>query len=127
MPSFIACQPKPKRLEGLDYTLAILDEAGVANRDSYEVLTLAQGKREQSTLMAIGTPGPDLDDQVLLDLRDYAAEHPEDPSLVWREFSAAGFEDHPVDCAHCWEVDQSGARRLFAPRRHARAVAAEDT
>ena len=33
-------------MEGLDYTLAILDEAGVANRDSYEVLTLAQGKRE---------------------------------------------------------------------------------
>lgn len=37
------CLPaEPKRLEGLDYTLAILDEAGVANRDSYEVLTLAQ-------------------------------------------------------------------------------------
>jgi hypothetical protein len=34
------CLPaEPKRLEGLDYTLAILDEAGVANADSYEVLT----------------------------------------------------------------------------------------
>lgn len=99
------CLPaEPKRLEGLDYTLAILDEAGVANRDSYEVLTLAQGKREQSTLVAIGTPGPNLDDQVLLDLRSHAAEHPEDTSLVWREYSAAGFEDHPVDCAHCWEL-----------------------
>jgi phage terminase large subunit-like protein len=99
------CLPaEPKRLEGLDYTLAILDEAGVANRDSYEVLTLAQGKRERSTLVAIGTPGPNLEDQVLLDLRSYAAEHPEDKSLVWREFSAAGFEDHPVDCAHCWEL-----------------------
>jgi phage terminase large subunit-like protein len=99
------CLPaEPKRLEGLDYTLAILDEAGVANRDSYEVLTLAQGKRERSTLVAIGTPGPNLDSQVLLDLRSYAAEHPEDKSLVWREFSAAGFEDHPVDCAHCWEL-----------------------
>lgn len=95
---------EPKRLEGLDYSLAILDEAGVANRDSYEVLTLAQGKRERSTLVAIGTPGPNLEDQVLLDLRQYAAEHPEDTSLVWREFSAAGFEDHPVDCAHCWEL-----------------------
>jgi phage terminase large subunit-like protein len=99
------CLPaEPKRLEGLDYTLAILDEAGVANRDSYEVLTLAQGKRERSTLVAIGTPGPHLDDQVLLDLRAYAAEHPDDKSLVWREFSAAGFEDHPVDCAHCWDL-----------------------
>ena len=99
------CLPaEPKRLEGLDYTLAILDEAGVANRDSYEVLTLAQGKRERSTLVAIGTPGPNLEDQVLPDLRAYAVEHPDDLSLVWREFSAAGFEDHPPDCAHCWEL-----------------------
>lgn len=99
------CLPaEPKRLEGLDYTLAILDEAGVANRDSYEVLTLAQGKRERSTLVAIGTPGPDPNNQVLADLRNYAAEHPDDKSLVWREFSAAGFEDHPVDCSHCWEL-----------------------
>ena len=95
---------EPKRLEGLNYTLAILDEAGVANRDSYEVLTLAQGKRLRSTLVCIGTPGPKLDDQVLLDLRASAAAHPEDGSLVWREFSAAGFEDHPVDCVHCWEL-----------------------
>lgn len=99
------CLPaEPKRLEGLDYSLAILDEAGVASRDSYEVLTLAQGKREQSTLIAIGTPGPDPNNQVLADLRNSAAEHPEDGSLVWREFSAAGFEDHPVDCEHCWEL-----------------------
>ena len=24
--------------------------------------------------------------------------------MVWREHSAAGFEDHPVDCRHCWEL-----------------------
>ena len=95
---------EPKRLEGLNYTLAILDEAGVASRDSYEVLTLAQGKRVRSTLVAIGTPGPTLSDQVLLDLRNSAAQHPEDSSLVWREHSAAGFEDHPVDCRHCWHL-----------------------
>ena len=70
----------------------------------YEVLTLAQGKREHSTLIAIGTPGPDPNNQVLADLRTYAADHPDDRSLVWREFSAAGFEDHPVDCQHCWEL-----------------------
>lgn len=103
--SYFHCLPaEPKRLEGLDYTLAILDEAGVANRDSYEVLTLAQGKRERSTLVCIGTPGPDPNNQVLADLRNYADEHPADTSLVWREHSAAGFEDHPADCAHCWEL-----------------------
>lgn len=99
------CLPaEPKRLEGLDYSLAILDEAGVASRDSYEVLTLAQGKRETSTLIALGTPGPDPNNQVLVDLRNFAADHPDDTSMVWREFSAAGFEDHPVDCEHCWEL-----------------------
>ncbi|AOP55058.1 terminase TerL endonuclease subunit [Brevibacterium aurantiacum] len=90
--------------EGLDYVLAIVDEAGVVNRDLFEVVQLAQGKRERSVLVAIGTPGPNLDDQVLLSLREYAADHPEDKSLRFREFSAAGFEHHPVDCKHCWEL-----------------------
>lgn len=101
--SFVCLPAEPKRLEGLDYTTAILDELGVVSRDTYEVLTLAQGKREQSTLIGIGTPGPN-PDNVLADLRQYAAEHPDDTSLVWREHSAAGFEHHPVDCAHCWEL-----------------------
>lgn len=90
--------------EGLDYVLAIVDEAGVVNRDLFEVVQLAQGKRERSVLVAIGTPGPNLEDQVLLSLREYAADHPEDMSLRFREHSAAGFEHHPVDCAHCWEL-----------------------
>lgn len=102
--SFVCLPAEPKRLEGLDFTTAILDEIGVVSRDTYEVLTLAQGKREQSTLIGIGTPGPDPHNNVLADLRSYAAENPDDTSFVWREFSAAGFEDHPVDCAHCWEL-----------------------
>lgn len=98
------CLPaEPKRLEGLDYTLAVLDEAGVASRESYETLTLAQGKRERSTLVAIGTPGPTVESP-LMDLRAAAIANPGDTSLVWVEHSAAGFEDHPVDCAHCWTL-----------------------
>lgn len=102
--SFVCLPAEPKRLEGLDPSLAILDEVGVIAREVYEVVALAQGKREQSTLLGIGTPGPDPDDSVLLDMRAYAAEHPEDTSFVWREFSAAGYEDHPVDFRHCWEL-----------------------
>ncbi|ADG80465.1 Terminase OS=Tsukamurella paurometabola (strain ATCC 8368 / DSM / CCUG 35730 / CIP 100753 /JCM 10117 / KCTC 9821 / NBRC 16120 / NCIMB 702349 / NCTC 13040)OX=521096 GN=Tpau_3893 PE=4 SV=1 [Tsukamurella paurometabola] len=103
--SVFQCLPaSPTALEGLDYVLALVDEAGVVNRDVFEVVQLAQGKREKSVLVAIGTPGPNLDDQVLLSLRDYHLEHPDDASLRWREFSAAGFEDHPVDCTHCWEL-----------------------
>lgn len=100
--SFVCLPASPASLEGLDFTLGIVDEVGVANRDVWEVLALAQGKREQSTLLGIGTPGPDPHNSVLSDLRDYARAHPDDTSSVWREHSAAAFIDHPVDCEHCW-------------------------
>jgi phage terminase large subunit-like protein len=94
----------PKRLEGLDYTLAIVDEAGRVDQEVYEVVALATGKQRSSVVLAIGTPGPELEQTVLGRLRAHALEYPNDPSLVWREHSAAGFEDHPVDCRHCWEL-----------------------
>ncbi|MFD3038358.1 terminase large subunit domain-containing protein [Mycolicibacterium senegalense] len=103
--STFSCLPaSPAALEGLDYVMAICDEAGVISRDVFEIVQLAQGKRERSVVVAIGTPGPKLDDQVLLSLREYHRDHPEDASLRFREYSAAGFEDHPVDCVHCWEL-----------------------
>lgn len=102
--SFTVLPAVPKRLEGLDYTLAILDEAGRIDRDVFEVVTLATGKQKASTVLAIGTPGPELAETVLGGLRQYAAEHPDDPLVAWREHSAAGFEDHPADCRHCWSL-----------------------
>jgi phage terminase large subunit-like protein len=41
---------------------------------------------------------------VLGRLSTYSADHSADPLVVWREHSAVGFEDHPVDCRHCWEL-----------------------
>jgi phage terminase large subunit-like protein len=102
--SFQVLPAVPKRLEGLDYTLAILDEAGRIDRDVFEVVTLASGKQRASVVLAIGTPGPELAATVLGGLRTYTAEHPDDPLVAWREHSAAGFEHHPVDCRHCWQL-----------------------
>jgi phage terminase large subunit-like protein len=102
--SFQVLPAVPKRLEGLDFTLAIVDEAGRVDQEVYEVVALATGKQAASVVLAIGTPGPELDQTVLGRLRAHALEHPDDPSLVWREHSAAGFEDHPVDCRHCWQL-----------------------
>lgn len=100
----LECLPAdPKALEGLDYTLALLDEAGVVDRATYEVLVLAQGKREVSSLIAIGTPGPDPTDSVLTDLRNMHAELGDD-YVAWREFSADAFQHHDVTCRHCWEL-----------------------
>lgn len=100
--TFQVLPASPAALEGLDYVLALVDEAGVVNRDVFEVVQLAQGKRERSVLVAIGTPGPKLEDQVLLSLREYHRDNPDDLTLRFREWSAAGFEHHPVDCRHCW-------------------------
>jgi hypothetical protein len=102
--SFQVLPAVPKRLEGLDYTLAIVDEAGRVDTEVYEVVTLATGKQQSSVVLAIGTPGPELEQTVLGRLRSYALDHPADPLAVWREHSAAGFEDHPADCRHCWEL-----------------------
>jgi phage terminase large subunit-like protein len=102
--SFQCLPSTPSSLEGLDYTLAICDECGVIDPDTWSVIALASGKRERSTLIGIGTPGI-RKDNVLAQLRAYADEYPDDPSQVYREFSAAGFEDdHPVDCEHCWAL-----------------------
>jgi phage terminase large subunit-like protein len=102
--SFTVLPAVPKRLEGLDYTLALVDEAGRVDQEVYEVVALATGKQQASMVLAIGTPGPELEETVLGRLRAYAADHPDDPLVVWREHSAAGFEGHPVDCRHCWQL-----------------------
>lgn len=54
--SFQVLPAVPKRLEGLDPTLAILDEFGVISRDVYEVVSLTSGRRETSLILGIGTP-----------------------------------------------------------------------
>ena len=101
--SFTCLPASPASLEGLDYSLAIVDEIGRVAPETWEVIALAQGKRERSTLIGIGTPGPN-EDNVLARLRAYSVDHPEDTSQVYREFSATGFEDHPPSCEHCWEL-----------------------
>jgi phage terminase large subunit-like protein len=101
--SFQCLPAAPASLEGLDYDLAIVDEIGRVALETWEVIALAQGKRERSTLIGIGTPGP-TEDNVLVRLRAFARDYPNDVSHVYREFSAAGFEDHPPSCEHCWEL-----------------------
>jgi phage terminase large subunit-like protein len=65
--SFQVLPAVPKRLEGLDYTLAIVDEAGRVDTEVFEVVTLATGKQKASMVLAIGTPGPELAATALAD------------------------------------------------------------
>jgi phage terminase large subunit-like protein len=94
----------PRRLQGQDFTLAILDEFGHMDREVYEAVMLASGKQPASTVVGIGTPPPDPAVSVLTTVRDHVRDHPGDPGVTWREHSAAGFADHPVDCRHCWHL-----------------------
>jgi phage terminase large subunit-like protein len=68
--SFHVLPAVPKRLEGLDYTLALVDEAGRVDQEVYEVVALATGKQASSVVLAIGTPGPELEQTVLGRLKD---------------------------------------------------------
>ena len=100
--TFTALPAEAKRLEGLgNFSLAVADEIGVIGRETWQTLLLGLGKVDNASVVGIGTPSAS-DDSVLLDLRDYAQQNPDDETFVWREYSAAGFEDHPVDCSHCW-------------------------
>lgn len=51
----------PDTLQGLDPTVAIMDEIGFQPLVSYNSLFLASGKRDWSKILAIGTPGFDTD------------------------------------------------------------------
>lgn len=102
--SSIDCLPAdPKSLEGLDYSTCLLDECGVVSRETYEVLQLAQAKRESSRLIACGTPPANPTDSVLTDLRTLHRDLGDD-AVVFREFSADEFQHHDVNCVHCAEL-----------------------
>jgi phage terminase large subunit-like protein len=103
--TFTALPAEAKRLEGLgNFSLAIADEIGVISRDTWQTLLLGLGKVENATVVGIGTPSAS-DDSVLLDLRQYGQDNPDDPTFVWREYSADEFTTtHPVGCRHCWEL-----------------------
>lgn len=102
--SELACLPaSPAALEGRNPDLCICDEGGRILPEVYEVVALASGKKPRSLVLLIGTPGPQ-PDNVLVRFRQHAIDYPDDRSQVYREFSAAGFEDHGTDCEHCWRL-----------------------
>jgi len=82
----------PGGLQGLDYSLAIVDEIGFQPIDSWDSLRLASGKRERSLVTGLGTPGLDREN-ALHHLRKIVREGGKLPGFVYREYSA------PDDCA----------------------------
>jgi len=92
----------PHHLEGLDPSLAIIDEIGVVDRRVYEVVLAASGKRDTSLVLMIGTPSPDGDESVMWDLIEYGREHPDDRSFHLAEYGAPAGCD--LDDEDAWEA-----------------------
>ena len=119
--SFQCLPAEPKRLEGLDYTLAILDEIGVIARDSYEVVHLAQGKRGVDADRYRRT-GPGPAQQRAGRSAHLCVGQSRRPSLVWREFSGSRLRGPPGGLCAPPGGGQPGVGRLLAPGCHERAL-----
>ncbi|ORA20041.1 terminase large subunit domain-containing protein [Mycobacterium arosiense] len=95
------CLPsEAESLEGLNFSLCIVDELQYTPKATVAALDLAQGKRPESTLVGIGTPPAEKENSVLVEWRSLHRELGDD-FLVWREFSADEFQHHDLLCEHC--------------------------
>lgn len=99
-----ALPAEAKRIEGLGtWTLALADELGEIDPDTWSTLLLGAGKLDGAMALGIGTP-PNRETSVLTDLREACRANPDDRTMAFYEFSADGFEHHPVSCVHCLEL-----------------------
>lgn len=102
--SLMALPAEAKRIEGLGtWTLALADELGEIDPDTWSTLLLGAGKLDNAMALGIGTP-PNRDSSVLIDLRNAVRANPDDKTMAFVEFSADGFAHHPVSCVHCLEL-----------------------
>ncbi|ODR06939.1 terminase [Mycolicibacillus koreensis] len=99
-----ALPAEAKRIEGLGtWTLALADELGEIDPDTWATLLLGAGKLDGAMALGIGTP-PNRETSVLTDLREACRLHPDDRTMAFVEFSADGFAHHPANCVHCLEL-----------------------
>jgi phage terminase large subunit-like protein len=77
----------PDGLQGLDPSLAIVDEIGFQPVVSWDSLRMATGKRERSTIIGVGTPGLD-HDNALYHLRKALRDGQKLPGITFTEFAA---------------------------------------
>lgn len=78
-------------LQGLQLSMAVVDELHVVREDTWEAVSLASGKYEQSLTLAISTPA-DSQDSVMWKLREHGRRG-DDAAFRWVEYAA------PADCA----------------------------
>lgn len=97
---FYALPATVAALQGWDPTLMIVDELHVVDRDVWEAVTSASGKRAESLTLAISTPS-DSQESVMFDLVAYGRKQA-DPAFVFREWAAP--DGCAVDDEAAWHV-----------------------
>ncbi|TFD22134.1 terminase large subunit domain-containing protein [Cryobacterium sp. TMS1-13-1] len=97
---FYALPATVAALQGWDPTLMIVDELHVVDRDVWEAVTSASGKRAESLTLAISTPS-DSQESVMWDLVKYGRKQA-DPAFVFREWAAP--EGCAVDDEAAWQI-----------------------
>jgi len=75
-----------ERLQGLNPTVALVDEAQTIPPEVLSAVLQGAGKREASLVLAIGTPAPGAEVSALADLRERARTG---ARVVWVEYAAA--------------------------------------
>ncbi|TFV61402.1 hypothetical protein E4P42_00425 [Mycobacterium sp. PS03-16] len=78
----------PDGLQGLDPTLAIVDEIGFQPLESWTAMVLASGKRSRSLVCGVGTPGLDRERSALWHLRSAYLDGRTPPGFAFTEYSA---------------------------------------
>jgi len=86
-------------LQGLDPSLAIVDEIGFQPVESWDSLRMASGKRPRSLVIGLGTPGLDRDN-ALFHVRRAVREAGGLPGVYFREYAAP--IDAPIDDHRVW-------------------------
>lgn len=84
---------KPDGLQGLDPSIAVLDEAAFGSQETWDALVLAAGKRPVSLAVGIGTPS-DLPSNAMLNTERALKAGARVPGFRWREWTAPAGCDH---------------------------------
>jgi phage terminase large subunit-like protein len=84
---------KPDGLQGLDPSVAVLDEAAFASQETWDSLFLAAGKRSESMCIGIGTPSFEPDNAMLNTERAWRSGQ-QFPGFSFREWVAPEGCDH---------------------------------
>jgi phage terminase large subunit-like protein len=81
----VALPANEERLQGLNPTLALVDEAQTVEQAVFNAVLQGAGKRPESLVLAIGTPAPDAEQSALFTMREQVREH---GRIAWVEHAA---------------------------------------